>query len=202
VYNFTSNEALVERALAIPRTCDDQEIILHCIATKKIVERYRAASPAITRLWRRLGNLLENSIVGGKREQLGPLEFYEGGILLPSGMSLRYPDLRATKDDYGRNQWTYQSGRKRKKVYSGSLTENTVQALARCVMSDAMIELKKLGMHVALTVHDELMIVVKETEAALAEQTMKQSMIRSPHYLPNIPLDATVSCARSYGDAK
>ena len=95
-------------------------------------------------------------------------------------------------------QWTYG---KDKKLYGGKLVENIVQAVARCVMTDGMLRIQKRYPCV-LTVHDEVVVLVPETEAEEAEGWVYEQMVAEPKYLPGIPLDAETGVGKRYGDAK
>jgi DNA polymerase len=107
------------------------------------------------------------------------------GIRTPKGM-IRYPNLRQALSDRDtdrngnpKKEWVYGFGRHKKKVYAGLVTENIVQHLARCVIADhAVIVKKELGLSPALMVHDELVYVV---DAGNAEETLAavQKIMRS-----------------------
>jgi hypothetical protein len=56
------------------------------------------------------------------------LTFEKERIILPSGLALRYPDLKGTSDEKGKTQWTY--GPDNKKLYGGKLVEDIAQAVA------------------------------------------------------------------------
>ena len=99
----------------------------------------------------------------------------------------------------GRVQWTY--GDDENKLYGGKLTENIVQAVARCVMTDGMIRIQKKYPCV-LTVHDEVVTLVPESEAEEAENWVLAQMVMEPKYMPGIPLAAEIGHAKRYGDAK
>jgi DNA polymerase len=118
---------------------------------------------------------------------------------LPSGLSLRYNNLKGNPDDKGRVQWVY--GPSSKKLYGGKLTENIVQAVARCVMTDGMLRIQERYPCV-LTVHDEVVCLVPEAEAEDAKTWVLAQMVMEPKYMPGIPLDAEADVAHRYGDAK
>jgi DNA polymerase len=120
-------------------------------------------------------------------------------IILPSGLALRYPNLTGEPDEKGRLQWSY--GDDKKKLYGGKLTENIVQAVARCVMTDGMLRIQKRYPCV-LTVHDEVAALVPESEAEEAENWVLAQMTMVPKYMPGIPLAAEAGHAKRYGDAK
>jgi DNA polymerase len=96
-------------------------------------------------------------------------------------------------------QWTY--GEHGKKLYGGKLTENIVQAVARCVMTDGMLRIQKRYPCV-LTVHDEVVVLVPDSEVEEAEPWVYEQMVREPSYMKGIPLDAETGVGKRYGDAK
>jgi len=112
---------------------------------------------------------------------------------------LRYPSLSGKADERGRIQWSY--GEDEKKLYGGKLTENIVQAVARCVMTDGMLRIQKRYPCV-LTVHDEVVVLVPEAEVVDAENWVLAQMTMVPKYMPGIPLAADIGHAKRYGDAK
>ena len=189
----------MEKALSIPRLCNDNQIVVHCVAAKQIIDKYRAAAKPVKDLWELCDSLISNSLAGGWEHPYKCLNFNNGRILLPSGLYLRYPSLVGKSDDKGRVQWTY--GTQNKKLYGGKLTENVVQAVARCVMTDGMLRIQKRYPCV-LTVHDEAVVLVPEMEAFEAESWVLEQMIKEPKYMPGIPLAAETGVALRYGDAK
>jgi DNA polymerase III epsilon subunit-like protein len=86
------------------------------------------------------------------------------------------------------------------------IVHNCVQALARIVVMDAAVRLRKLlapmGVQLALQVHDELVFVVPEQNAEICKQLALQEMARRPVWAPTLPLDAEADVGPSYGDAK
>lgn len=196
---FLNDEKALAQALSIPRTCSDKEIVLHSVATKEIVTRYRAEAKPVTRFWKLLSQKLESSLVGGEEFEHKGLVFSKEKILLPNGMSLKYPDLRSTLDENDAQSWTY--GPRRKKLYGGKLAENITQAVARIVMTDGMLRIQK-RYPVVMTVHDEAVMVVPEHEGAEALEWSIEQMTQEPPYLPGIPLAAEGGVAVRYGEAK
>lgn len=195
---FMSYESNMERALAIPRLCNNDEIVVHCVAAKQIIDKYRQAAEPVKRFWEMCDSLILNSLKKGKAYEHKCLIFDKECIILPSDLMLQYPQLTGEADDKGRMQWTYG---KNKKLYGGKLTENIVQAVARCVMTDGMLRIQKRYPCV-LTVHDEAVVLVPENEAGEAEAWVLEQMIKEPAYMPGIPLAAETGAAQRYGDAK
>ena len=116
-------------------------------------------------------------------------------------MHLMYPDIQVTKDEKGRPQYTYNAGKMRKKLHCGVLANNVTQALARIVMSDGMLRIQK-RYPVKGTVHDEGLYPVPEEEAQAARDWIHAEMVRTPTWLPGIPLAADVGFHKRYGMAK
>ena len=199
VEKFLDNEDYVKKMMEIPHICTKQELLIHCLAAKAIIEKYRKTAQPVVDFWNMCGQLIETSLYGGKEYTYKCLTFKKGEIVLPSGMSLLYPDLKRGKDEKGRVQWTY--GADSTKLYAGKITNNVTQGVARCVMTDGMLRTAK-KYFVAGTVHDEQIVVVPDAEVADAKTWVLAQMTMEPKYLPGIPLDADGGAHRRYGLAK
>jgi DNA polymerase III epsilon subunit-like protein len=199
VADFISWEANTEKALTIPRTCKDEEVILHAVCAKSIIERYRKAAWPVCSLWQLCDELLSASLYEGKPYKFKCLHFEKEKIVLPSGMALRYPKLTFELDEKNRKQWFY--GPDRIKLYGAKLVENIVQAVARCVMTDGMLRIQNRYPCV-LTVHDEAVVLVPAAEVAEAEPWILAQMVKQPSYMPDIPLAAESGAGARYGEAK
>jgi DNA polymerase len=199
VADFISWEKNTEKALTIPRTCTDAEVVLHAVCAKNIIERYRKAAWPVRSLWELCDSLLETSLYGGKPYDFKCLRFEKEKIILPSGMALRYPKLTFELDEKNRKQWFY--GPDKTKLYGAKLVENIVQAVARCVMTDGMLRIHNRYPCV-LTVHDEAVVLVPTKEVAEAEPWVLAQMVKQPSYMPDIPLAAEAGSGARYGQAK
>jgi hypothetical protein len=153
----------------------------------------------VVALWELFGNLIQYSLYDGNEYTHKCVTFKKGEIVLPSGMSLLYPDLTPGKDEQGRLQWTY--GADKTKLYAGKITNNVTQGVARCVMTDGMLRTAK-RYFVAGTVHDEQIVVVPDDEVADAKTWVLAQMTMEPKYMPGIPLAADGGAHRRYGLAK
>jgi DNA polymerase len=197
---FLENESRLNTLGSIPTRYELKQILTHSAAARSIINKYRARAWPVVSLWNLCDELIGYSLSKGKSYTYKCLTFDKGRILLPNGLSLRYPDLRATDSDaIGRVQWVY--GEHKKKLYGGKLVENIVQAVARCVMTDGMLRIQE-RYRCVLTVHDEAVVLVPEHEAEEAEPWVLQQMTADPWYMPGIPLDAETGSAVRYGDAK
>ena len=187
------------RMQEIPHTCSDGELLIHCVAAKKIIDVYRSTAHPVVSFWDMLGSLIVTSLAGGKEFRYKCITFKKGEIGLPNGMALLYPDMRQAKDEQGRSQWVY--GPNATKLYAGKITNNVVQAVARIVMTDGMLRTSK-RYFVAGTVHDEQIVVVPDAEVEDAKTWVLAQMTMEPKYMTGIPLDADGGAHRRYGLAK
>ena len=199
VRKFVEWEENIAKLEAIPHTCSDDDLLIHCLAAKAIIDKYRATAAPVVSFWDLCGSLIEHSLHGGKEYTHKCLTFRKGEIELPSGMRLLYPDLQPSKDEKGRLQWTY--GPDRVKLYAGKITNNVTQGVARCVMTDGMLRVAK-RYPVVGTVHDEQIVCVQDSEVAFAKTWVLEQMTMEPSYMPGIPLAADGGAHRRYGLAK
>jgi DNA polymerase len=184
----------------IPHNCTKQELLIHAVASKKIIDIYRATAAPVKDFWNLMGELIPSALADGQEyNHKAALLFRKEEIVLPNGMSLRYPNLRQTKDDRGRPQWVY--GPDATKLYPGKVTNNVTQALARIVMTDGLL---RVSARIPLvgTVHDEGLGIVPEKDGPPALKWMIRKMTEEPAYLPGIPLAADGGFHRRYGMAK
>jgi DNA polymerase len=201
---FLDWEVNVEKLQAIPHTCTTKELVIHCLAAKAIIDKYRATATPVVEFWDLQTQLIGECLYLGKTYKHKCLTYRKGEIELPSGMKLLYPDLniRRYKDEKTNKdqmEWTY--GPDRTKIYAGKITNNVTQGVARCVMTDGMVRTAK-RYFVAGTVHDEQIVVVPDAEVSEAKTWVLAQMTMEPPYMPGIPLDADGGAHRRYGLAK
>lgn len=169
----------------------------------RIVDTYRQGYDQIPATWKRLNSAIDTLAGNGGSFTIGPCKFSAGQITLPSGLKLQYHRMRWDTETEG---WIYEYGGKTKRIYGGALLENIVQALARIVVMDAATRLRtklaRLGVQLALQVHDELVYVVPDDLAKIVQTVLLEEMRVRPTWAPELPLDAESSYGPSYGDAK
>ncbi len=203
IEKFLSWDENVKKMMDIPHTCTDDELLIHCVAAKKIIDIYRSTAHPVVTFWDMCGNLLESALYGGKEFVYKCITFRKEEIVLPNGMTVRYANLRREKDkDTGQTNWVYgEEGVKPTKLYAGKITNNIVQGTARIVMTDGMRRVAK-RYPIAGTVHDELIAVVPAQEAKQGLDWVLEQMTLEPKYMPGIPLDADGGHHVRYGLAK
>ena len=156
----------------------------------KVVAAWQKGKDVLDYLWANSGETygedgaVERKMFGGGPLRLDVYNIY--GINLPSDMFLQYPDLQIAQ---GTNEMSYYSRKGRVRMYGAKCFQNTVQALARCVMGEAMVRIHK-RYPVALTIHDAVYCVVPEEEAEEARRFIITELRKEPEWAPGIPLDA------------
>lgn len=172
---------------------------------KTAVTTYRTKNNKIKDAWKLLNTQGIHSLVTGTEWQWGPVLFKKEEIVLPNGMSLYYHNLRQVTSD-GNTEWLFEYGGMTKRLYGGKLLENIVQALARIITMEAAVRVRmrlaKLGIPLALQVHDELVFVVKKEYEEVVRYVLAHELKTRPKWLPNLPLDCEVGAGPNYGEAK
>ena len=160
-------------------------------------DAYRDTHPAVTEYWKEAERALERMArweswdwgcfrvrcdqVAGKRR-----------LVLPNGIEIIYDTLEFFSDpEDGDRYWRLKTRKGWVKIYGSKLVENMIQALARVVVSQAMLRLKKLGYRAKNTKHDSLWLLVpKDNELENHKAIIIAEMSRTPVWLPGVPLAA------------
>lgn len=168
--------------------------------TQAIVNAYRRRYAKVAGGWKMCAEIIEQMAAGvegshkclrwGNDDGIGVIE-------LPNGMRLKYPDLKKARGENGWDEWSYQSGDIRKKIYGGLLTENLVQALARIIVMWQMLQIDK-KYQVVMTTHDEVVAHPKTREAQKCYDFMIKCMSTPPWWCADLPLAAEGGFADNY----
>ena len=214
VEKFADWDENMQKMAEIPHICTDSELLIHCVAAKKIIDIYRATAHPVVSFWDMCTGLIQTSLYEGRVHHHKCLTFKKEAIELPNGMHLRYPNLRREiqttpdgkklKDRQGNDimNWVYgEEGVAPTKLYAGKVTNNVTQGLARIVMTDGMLRVSK-KYPVVGTVHDEQIVCVPDAEVEYAKSWVLDQMTVVPRYMPGIPLAADGGAHRRYGLAK
>lgn len=156
------------------------------------VDLYRSRNYKIRQLWKTMDGIIA-SMLTGTHGEFGPLTYGKGYIQLPSGLFLQYYGLHGEAevrhDDLVVNEATYLTRQGRSKIYGGLLTENVVQALARCIIADQMLEISK-KYRICTMSHDEIVVVCPKKDADRCLQDMIRIMSTPPEWAEGLPLAA------------
>lgn len=199
VHSFLENKHHMKKMFEIAHICTDEELLIHCVTAKAIIDKYRATAQPVVGLWNLCGELIEHSLYNGNEYVHKCLTFRKEEIVLPNGMSIIYDGLKPSKDEEGRLQWTY--GADNDKLYPGKVVNNITQGTARIVMTDGMLRVDK-RYPCKGTVHDELLALAPEEHSQEALSWVLAQMTKEPKYMPGIPLAADGGAHRRYGLAK
>jgi DNA polymerase bacteriophage-type len=170
---------------------------------KEFVKTYRDANDQVIKLWRDGDKVIADlaNWDGIKPYYYGEhkcLKITKEGVVLPNGLMIRYPDLKLVTDE-SKSQYVYKSRKGPVSLWGGSLVENVVQALARIVVGEQMLEIER-RYRVALTVHDAAVVVVPEEEKDEALAYIVECMNKAPDWCKSLPVTCEAAYATSYGE--
>jgi DNA polymerase I-like protein with 3'-5' exonuclease and polymerase domains len=179
-------------ALLRDPTVDDNLKRRHLVSWM-VVDDYRRNSPKTTALWAKLGDGLRQSADQGHDFTVG----------LPSGRELLYRKTRYTPSEDGKGsditvQIVKNGKLTRERTWGAKLTENLVQATARDVFRDCLINVADAGYCIVLHVHDELVVEVPEDKAEDALADIRAIMGRSVPWAPGLPVAAEGKISKTY----
>ena len=171
---------------------------------RRVINIYREANWKINLLWRNCQNMVR-SMVNGDSVQIGKSGVLkvlgsERGILLPSGLTLRYDGLSGEQGERG-VEYSYKTRRGRTRIYGGKVTENVCQAIARCIIGEQMLQISK-RCRVVLTVHDSIVVCAKDDEVEETQAYVEQCMRWIPDWAEGLPIDCESGTGKSYGDCE
>lgn len=132
---------------------------------KPLVDAWRAANPKIVDFWWEVDEAIKECVRNKGESSVRNIGFrYQSGMLfidLPSGRSLIYVKPRIEENDFGGESITYMGVGVNKKwerieSYGPKFVENIVQAVARDLLMEGMLRMRKYG--IVAHVHDEVII--------------------------------------------
>ena len=176
---------------------------------------YRAAHPNIVAFWKTAENVLEAMLRGESGTFGGPNnDIYTFGIMpvgprtdlcvpsvrFSSGYILRYPGMRAERNDRGKWQFVYDTYKGASKIpthiYGGAFTNNLVQGLSFVdVIMYQGCRMDEAGIKLACNIHDAWASVVPEEQGEYVKQQMLHYMSIVPPALNGLP----VACEAEIG---
>ncbi len=172
---------------------------------QRIVNVYRTSYYNIKNKWYWLNDRIANMADGLDMSPytLGPCQFEQNSILLPSGLRLFYKDVRRFDGNF---VYTY-AGRM-KKVYGAAMLENITQALARIVIMDAAVRTVRRFQHEGVSaqfghqIHDEIVFVTPSENIEHVKAVVMEEMCRPPIWGLDIPLAAECGVGQNFGECK
>lgn len=160
-------------------------------------DAYRDTHPRVVAYWRQAENFL--ACMGRFQSgDWGPFKIRCDAtartrrVVLPNGIQLIYDTLEYFSDpESGDQYWRLKTRKGWTKIYGAKFVENLIQALARVVVSQAMLRLKKLGYRCKNTKHDSLWLLIPDDgDLDRHKEIILQEMSRPPIWMPDVPLAA------------
>jgi DNA polymerase len=171
---------------------------------KRIIDIYRHTNHRIVDLWRDAQNCIKYMAQGDRlrfgRPGVIDADPTRRGIILPNGLPILYPNLRAQETEKG-YEYVYDTRQGPTRIYGGKAVENVVQALARIVVGEQMLKIAK-RYHVVLTVHDSVIACVPEDEVDEAQAYIEACMRWVPRWAAGLPVNCESGVGKSYGDCE
>jgi len=160
-----------------------------------LITLWREANPAIVKFWYDIDRAAKKAIDKGEKVIIQKSISFEYRrryliITLPSGRSLYYANASLVPGDFGvqilywgmdqtTKKWT------RIKTYGGKLVENIVQAVARDILAQGLLNLDGAGIFTAIHVHDE---TVNECDESVTVEQVNELMCDMPVWANGLPL--------------
>lgn len=196
--------AFQQMAVAYGVQLDDEQ-------ADQIKVAWRERHPAIVQFWYALEEAAVNAVRNPRRPFAArSIKFIKDGsflwAVLPSRRALCYPypridsietpwgDMKQGLVYLGIDTYTRKWGDV--KTYGGKLAENVTQAVARDVLRDAMLRVKKAGGEIVLHVHDELAIEADKGKISLDQ--FEALMAQVPTWAKGLPVSVEGWKGRRY----
>jgi DNA polymerase I-like protein with 3'-5' exonuclease and polymerase domains len=171
---------------------------------QRLVKVYREVNDKVIQLWKTCDEALRDMSAwpNGKQpyylDARNALLVTPKGIRLPNGLYIYYPGLTWDISE-SKSKYIYKSRRGMISIWGGSVVENVIQALARIIVGEQMLEINKKYRPV-LTVHDAVVCVVPETEVDEALSFITTTMSSPPLWATGLPVACEAHHGASYGD--
>lgn len=182
-------------------TCETYDIQVSETLAKAAVNAYRATYPKVRNMWYAQERAAIQAVSKGGRIACGRVEWEKRGNFLwcrlPSGRSLAYhkPEVKTSESDFGeQSRLTYMATDSmtkqyiRKDTYGGKIIENIIQATARDILANALIEAERKGFPPVMHVHDEIVVEVPEGKGDVQE--FVKTICALPKWAEGCPITA------------
>lgn len=170
---------------------------------REVVRLYRTTYDRIEAYWYTLNNVIPKLALKeeGRIPNAPFLKYKDGEIILPSGLPLRYPNLRVENDEWVYDVWR-NNHKETTKLYGGKLLENICQALAGEITKVGIDRAESRGLFCAGQVHDEILSVFSAQSADNDKVILRNSMEEPLPWWPVLKLKAEVGVGPNWLEAK
>ena len=167
----------------------------------EIVQRWRGSNQRIYDFWYKVQRAAQEAIQHGVITSLDKgITFSRDAdfliVTLPSGRSLYYNHPVVEKNEMGRDEIYYyglnQTNKKWSKIstWGGKLVENIVQAVARDLLANAILNLYRNGYKINFHIHDEVILEVPDEDTEKTLDNAIELMCSLPAWAEGLPLNA------------
>ena len=172
---------------------------------KRLVQVYRNMNNKVTDFWQTCENALQDLVYWPEGKEPYYLDKHntllvdKEGIKFPNGLYIRYPDLHVDTSESNKRYLYKKRYNMQVTIWGGSVTENVVQALARIVIGEQMIDINE-KYRPALTVHDAVVCVLPDEEVESGTKYIENIMSIAPKWADGLPIACESGVADNYGD--
>ena len=172
---------------------------------KRLVSVYRDMNNKVTDFWRTCENALQDLVYWPEGKEPYYLDRHKSllvdkeGIKFPNGLYIRYPKLRVDTSESNKRYLYKKRYNMEVTIWGGSVTENVVQALARIVIGEQMIDINE-KYRPALTVHDAVVCVIPDEEVESGTKYIENIMSIAPEWANGLPIACESGVSDNYGD--
>lgn len=159
---------------------------------QKLVYQWRDANENIVGLWAQIEAAFKRGDTWAGERLYVEKDGTDRRLVLPSGRAITYHNVgsRFETDQWGRRKQviTFTDPARfpfKGTTYGGRLAENVTQAVARDVLSEALVRLQRHGHKVVGHVHDEILV-----EGLTSVEDITKIMVQSPDWADGLPLNA------------
>lgn len=171
---------------------------------QKAIDAWRAASPNIVKFWYGVQDAALDAVrtPGTEFTYRGITYVCKRDVLycrLLSGRLITYHKPIISAGKWGQDALSFEGwntnpkygfmGWVRMDTYGGKLTENIVQATARDILANAIVNLEAAGYPIVLHVHDEIIVEIPEGVGSVTE--VEAIMNAMPHWAKGWPIKAS-----------
>lgn len=171
---------------------------------QRLVKVYREVNDKVIQLWKTCDDALRDMSAWPAKKEPYYLDTKKAllvtpkGIQLPNSLYIQYPGLTWDISE-SKSKFVYKSRRGMVSLWGGSVVENVVQALARIIVGEQMIEINKKYRPV-LTVHDAVVCVVPDVDIENALSLVVSTMSTPPSWATGLPVACEAHHGVSYGE--
>lgn len=192
-------------AVKFAKTVKLQGIEVNEELAKQTVYLYRDYYTYVPNFWK-ICEVVIQMMAGGQNGFFPGCPFLKvkkNAIVLPSGLEIKFPNLRKEENEWIYDKFKSQITKTDKiKLYGGKLTENICQALAGEICKESIGRILSNGWFPNGQVHDELLLVADNRNRNREYNGLQRAMTDSLSWWPELILEADIGWGQNWLEAK